>query len=138
MKVLLELVHWSFLAVASIIYLLSQFILGLIFVGDEWQTTSGTKYRLRKVIEQGLPVIMGMIAGYIFPIPCSDSFFHEPLARAIYFGFAGGAAPYVHTAMDMSFPSLISGLLNAIRNALPGSNNNSPPPANPPDSKSGH
>lgn len=125
MKLILDLLSWSFVAVSFIIYVITQFILGLIFVGDSWQVQSGPKYRLRKLLELGIPTIMGMFIGYIIEVPAPDVIFSDPIARAIYFGFAGGASPMVHTGVEAIFPSIASKIGEYIRGMIPSSANKS-------------
>lgn len=137
MKVILDLLDWSFVAVSFIIYIITQFVLGLIFVGEDWQVTSGTKYRLRKLLELGIPTLIGLFVGYWIVIPSPEAIQIDPIARCIYFGFAGGASPMIHTGVEAIFPSIVAKVGDYFKGLIPSnsSSTQSPPspPAPPPD-----
>lgn len=138
MKLILDLLSWSFVAVSFIIYVITQFILGLVFVGDSWQVQSGPKYRLRKLLELGIPTILGMLIGYLIEIPAPDVIFPDPIARTIYFGFAGGASPMVHTGVEAIFPSIATKVGDYIRGMIPNNSGKTDSSGTPTENKTDH
>ena len=127
MKILEALESWEFIASSFIIYVLCQFLIGVIFSGDLWQVTAGFRFRIKKVIEMGLPVILGLAAGYLLELPVPALMGPEIMARAIYYGFSGGLSAIVHGAVETVFPSIVAKVVNNIKNSVSSSGSSQPP-----------
>lgn len=128
MKIIEALSSWEFLASSFIIYSLCQFLIGILFSADIWQVTSGFRFRIKKVIEMGLPVILGLIGGYLLNLPLPELMGPDAMARSVYYGFSGGLSAIVHGAVETVFPSIVAKVVNNIKTTISPSSG-SPPAA---------
>ena len=118
MKILNDLMDISFIGTAFAIYIISQFALGLIFIADAAQTSTGVLGRLKKLLEMAFPVILGGTLGYFVALPGPELIVIDPIARSIYFSFAGGLSALVHGAVETTFPQIIARMFSNLKNSI--------------------
>lgn len=112
MKILDSLIHWSFLAVAGIIYVLGETIKSIFFNEQEWKDPKGWKSILKRTMVIH-PVIIGLLLG-LAPLPAPEAIQLDVSARMVYFGFAGVASAWSYKVLQTFFQVEVPAILKRL------------------------